>query len=115
MPESTALIVNLLHEYSGLNQFNHAPTNLKSKESIDALIAGLRRLYRDHGYIDAWAVRPPEQGTSIAHGNPLTGNTTVQDFRKMYAKNISGAGKAPRTAPPLSAEHIIEHTKQYLL
>eukprot|EP00171_Calliarthron_tuberculosum_P003355 IDg3355t1 len=33
----------------------------------------------------------------------------------MYEKKQAEAGKAPRSAPPLSSEHIIAHGKHFLL
>eukprot|EP00171_Calliarthron_tuberculosum_P000958 IDg958t1 len=33
----------------------------------------------------------------------------------MYLNKVAEARKDPRTAPPLSAEHIVKHGKRFLL
>lgn len=44
----------------------------------------------------------------------LDSNTTLKDFRKMFYKTSAVVGEAPRSAPPLSGEHTIEHGKHFL-
>lgn len=114
-PESPTLLVNLLNEYSGMKDFSGDANVLKSKEAVLGIVSGLRWVYRDSGHIDNWTIRVNEDGSKTAHGNPLIGNIHIKEFRNVHAKKLSAAGKVARSAPPLSAEHVIEHGKAFLI
>ena len=111
--QSTTLLLNLLFEYSGLNQGNSE--KYKGVFAVNGIIIGLKWVYHKHGHSTAWNVCKKKDGTYEATGNPLEGNILISEFRKMYARKLSSIGRITRSADPITAEHIIEHGKKFLI
>lgn len=115
--ESSRLVLNILFKYSGLAEYEKSgkASVLKGRDAVNGIVSGLRWLYRDAGHTDNWQVVIGNDGSVIAHGNPLEGNLKIREFRNMHAKKLSEVGRVVRTAPPLAPEHIIEHGKRFLV
>lgn len=113
--ESTMFIFNLLNKYSDLRDFDGDKKKLKSKDAVARIISVLRWVYCEAGHTDVWTVRVNEDGSKKAHRNPLEGNMYIKEFRKTHSKMLSEAGTVARSAPPLPAEHIVEHGKAFLI
>jgi len=45
----------------------------------------------------------------------MDGNLMIKEFKKVHNKKLAEHGKVVRSGPPLSADHIIEHGKSFLL
>lgn len=120
--ESAKLVLNVLYKYSGLKDVDfHSDTahpltkKLKGRDAVSGIITGLRWVYREHGHTDQWQVRVTGESVKVAHGNPLEGNNLIKEFRKIHSKRLSEIGNVVKTAPPLCAEHIIEHGKRFMI
>ena len=61
---SSDLVLNLSIEYSGRFNSIDAPLEMKSRDTVTGLIAGLHCVYQKHGHVDNWMIG--NQGTSNA-------------------------------------------------
>jgi len=113
-PLSSTLVINLLYRYSGLANPSPLHSDLKSRDTVQGIITGLRWVYRNNGHKDNWTVRTIN-GVQEAHGNPMDGNLMIKEFKKVHNKKLAEHGKVVRSGPPLSADHIIKHGKSFLL
>lgn len=116
--KSPQLVLNVLHKYSGLRRLElgvEEDYRINGRDAVNGVISGLRLVYRDAGHVDNWQARIVKGEGATAHGNPLEGNNAIKEFRKMHSKKLAELGNVVRTAPPLSAEHVIEHGRKFML
>ena len=56
-PKSSDLVVNLLINFSGLNEDDEGKANLKTRDTVNNMITTLRWVHRNHEHIGSWTVR----------------------------------------------------------
>ncbi len=110
--DSSKLILNVLHNYAGLNQEDL--DSVSSLSSVNGIILGLRWTYYEHGHKTMWTLRQRPDGTAQAFGNPLEGNIYISKFRKIMKRKIAEIGQIAQSSAAYMAEYIIEHAIRFI-
>ena len=107
---STNFILELLYQYSGLNQSDES--KVKGVYAINGMIIALRWIYHEAWHGTTWSVRVTVGGEMEACGNPIQGNMYIAEFRKMYVRKLSSLCRIPKSADPITTEHVVEHGRK---
>ncbi len=89
--------------------------NLKGFYAVNGLIIGLRWVYHEAGHDTSWSVEILSNGELQASGNPLEGNMYISNFHKRYVRKLSSLLHIPKSADPVTTEHVIEHGRHFFL
>lgn len=102
--KSSKLIVNLLSEYCRVD--SEDPLSISS---MRAICQGLCHVYRNAGHETAWSV----DAKGLASGNPLIGNSHIEQLHKTLRIRLAQVGSTPKKARPLTASQICHHAEKY--